>query len=228
MFICVPKRASLCTRFDLSASSRWLVRTQEVLCFAVYACLVQWRIFAHKRYNARAPFSLCFLHHRQATPAQQVDAGVSAAGLAIDTTRTLFGGTRQQGLRAGTSRFLQQGWFLGWKVMMSIYCIVWAAWWDRGEDIDIRVYLATWTHLLATACECVCVFTSRVWGRLTAVGVFAYRFDMPRPAQLRHVLSFVVPPFPTCCVLTSNAPGSIVGTERWVAVLLCSSECSLR
>eukprot|EP00752_Nemacystus_decipiens_P006378 g5750.t1 len=86
-----------------------------------------------------------------ATPAAQVDPGVSAAGILIDTTRTLFGGTRVQGLRAGTSRFLQQGWFLGWKVLMAMYCIVWAAWWDRGEDIDIRVSLATWTHLIATA-----------------------------------------------------------------------------
>ncbi|CAN0380877.1 unnamed protein product, partial [Pylaiella littoralis] len=85
------------------------------------------------------------------TPAQQVEAGTSAAGIAIDATRTLFGGTRQQGLRAGTSRFLDQGWFVGWKVAMSMYCIVWAAWWDRGEGLDIRVYLATWTHLIATA-----------------------------------------------------------------------------
>lgn len=89
------------------------------------------------------------------TPAQQVEAGTSAAGIAIDATRTLFGGTRQQGLRAGTSRFLDQGWFVGWKVAMSMYCIVWAAWWDRGEGLDIRVYLATWTHLIATACECI-------------------------------------------------------------------------
>ncbi|CBJ25726.1 conserved unknown protein [Ectocarpus siliculosus] len=86
-----------------------------------------------------------------ATPAQQVEAAKSATGLAIDGTRALFGGTRQQGLRAGTSRFLQQGWFVGWKAVMTIYCIVWAAWWDRGEDLDIRIYLATWTHMLATA-----------------------------------------------------------------------------
>lgn len=82
-----------------------------------------------------------------------MEPGVSAAGIAIDTTRTLFGGTRVQGLRAGTSRFLSQEWFLAWKVLMSMYCIVWAAWWDRGEGIDIRISLATWTHLIATACE---------------------------------------------------------------------------
>ncbi len=57
------------------------------------------------------------------------------------------------GLRAGTSRFLSRGWFIAWKVMMALYCIIWASWWDRGEDLDIRVYLATWVHLIATACE---------------------------------------------------------------------------
>ncbi|CAM9363177.1 unnamed protein product, partial [Scytosiphon promiscuus] len=66
-------------------------------------------------------------------------------------SRTLFGGTRQQGLRCGTSRFVEQEMFVVWKVAMVIYCIVWAAWWDRGEDIDIRISLATWTHLIATA-----------------------------------------------------------------------------
>ncbi|CAM9610508.1 unnamed protein product, partial [Ectocarpus sp. 12 AP-2014] len=94
------------------------------------------------------PLFFCLL---KATPAQQVEAAKSATGLAIDGTRALFGGTRQQGLRAGTSRFLQQGWFVGWKAAMTMYCIVWAAWWDRGEDLDIRIYLATWTHMLATA-----------------------------------------------------------------------------
>lgn len=59
-----------------------------------------------------------------------------------------------QGLRCGTSRFVDPEVFVVWKVGMLIYCIVWAAWWDRGEDIDIRVYLSTWTHLIATACEC--------------------------------------------------------------------------
>eukprot|EP00904_Undaria_pinnatifida_P001056 jgi/Undpi1/10951/HiC_scaffold_30.g13252.m1 len=83
--------------------------------------------------------------------AANVEAGTSAAGLLIDGSRALFGGTRAQGLRAGTSRFLEQGWFVGWKVTMALYCIVWAAWWDRGEDIEIRIYLATWTHLIATA-----------------------------------------------------------------------------
>lgn len=108
--------------------------------------------------------------------AANVEAGTSAAGLLIDGSRALFGGTRAQGLRAGTSRFLEQGWFVGWKVTMALYCIVWAAWWDRGEDIEIRIYLATWTHLIATACEyeysaAVVVHTT---GSIPDIGTIAY------------------------------------------------------
>ena len=101
---------------------------------------------------ANGSLSTCFLPLFSQSAAN-VEAGTSAAGLLIDGTRALFGGTRAQGLRAGTSRFLEQGWFVGWKVTMALYCNIWAAWWDRGEDIELRIFLATWTHMIATACE---------------------------------------------------------------------------
>lgn len=60
-------------------------------------------------------------------------------------------------LRTGTSRFLVQGAFVVYKLVMAVYFTFWAVYWPRVEGFRKQAVnqLTFWTWDVCAGCECV-------------------------------------------------------------------------